>query len=149
MRATLEWSHRLLDPPDRALLRRLSVFTGGCTLEAVEAVASDLDDPLGSLERLVQHSLVVVSGEGDARRYGMLEPVLQHARSLLDGSEEQRTRAAHATFYLDLAEQAAPGYQGAEQVGWLDRAERDAANLACAVEWWLETGDAARAGRMA
>jgi predicted ATPase/transcriptional regulator with XRE-family HTH domain len=149
MRATLDWSHRLLSAPEQALLRRLSVFAGGCTLEAVEAVAADLDDPLGALERLVQHSLVVVSGEGPARRFGMLEPVLQHARSMLHGAEEQGARTAHATFYLDLAEQAAPGYQGAEQVGWLDRAERDAANLAAAVEWWLDCGDAARAGRMA
>jgi predicted ATPase/transcriptional regulator with XRE-family HTH domain len=149
MRATLDWSHRLLGGQDQLLLRRLSVFTGGCTLEAVEAVAADLDDPLGSLERLVQHSLVVVSGGGAGRRYGMLEPVLQHARSLLDDAEEWRARTAHAAFYLDFAEQAAPGYQGAEQVGWLDRAERDAANLTAAVEWWLETGDATRAGRMA
>ena len=149
MRATLDWSHRLLGSQDQVLLRRLSVFTGGCTLEAVEAVAADLHDPLGSLERLVQHSLVVVTGDGDDRRYGMLEPVLQHARALLEGTEERRARTAHASFYLDLAEQAAPGYQGAEQVGWLDRAEREAANLACAVEWWLESGDGARAARMA
>ncbi|CCH86616.1 Transcriptional regulator, winged helix family (fragment) [Modestobacter italicus] len=149
MRATLDWSHRLLDPADRLLLQRLAVFTGGCTLEAVEAVAADLADPLGSLERLVEHSLVEVSGEGGARRYGMLEPVLQFARSLLDEQEARRARTAHAAFYLDLAEQAAPGYQGAEQVGWLDRAERDAANLAAAVEWWLQAGDGARAGRMA
>jgi hypothetical protein len=149
MRATLDWSHRLLGEQDQALLRRLAVFTGGCGLEAAEAVAGDLDDPLGSLERLVEHSLVVVTADGDGRRYGMLEPVLQHARSLLDGDEAVRARTAHASFYLDLAEQAAPGYQGAEQVDWLDRAERDAANLAAAVEWWLEVGDAERAGRMA
>jgi tetratricopeptide (TPR) repeat protein len=149
MRATLDWSHRLLGGQDQVLLRRLSVFTGGCTLEAVEAVAADLDDPLGSLERLVQHSLVVVTGDGDGRRYGMLEPVLQHARALLEGTEERRARTAHAAFYLDLAEQAAPGYEGAEQVGWLERAEREAANLASAVEWWVESGDGARAARMA
>lgn len=149
MRATLDWSHRLLGEQEQALLRRLSVFTGGCGLEAVEAVAGDLDDPLGALERLVEHSLVEVRADGGGRRYGMLEPVLQHARSLLDGAEADRARTAHAAFYLDLAERAAPGYQGGEQVAWLDRAERDAANLAAAVEWWLECGDADRAGRMA
>src|SRR3712207_6881666 len=81
MRATLDWSHRLLGEQEQALLRRLSVFTGGCGLEAVEAVATDLEDPLGALERLVEHSLVVVSVDGTGRRYGMLEPVLQHARA--------------------------------------------------------------------
>jgi predicted ATPase/transcriptional regulator with XRE-family HTH domain len=148
MRATLDWSHRLLEEQDQALLRRLSVFTGGCTLEAVEAVATDLDDPLGSLEHLVEHSLVVVSGDGAGRRYGMLEPVLQHARSLLDREEEEHARTAHATFYLEFAEPGAPGHREAEQVAWLDRADREVANLSAAVEWWLDVGDADRAGRM-
>jgi predicted ATPase/transcriptional regulator with XRE-family HTH domain len=149
MRATLDWSHRLLGEQDQALLRRLSVFTDGCTLEAVEAVAGDLDDPLGSLERLIEHSLVVVwVDNAGRRRYGMLEPVLQHARSLLQPDEERRARTAHASFYLAFAEAAAPGYQGADQVGWVDRAECDFANLVSAVEWWLEIGEAERAGRM-
>ncbi len=149
MRATLDWSHRLLGEQDQALLRRLSVFTDGCTLEAVEAVAVDLDDPVGSLERLIEHSLVVVLGEGVARRYGMLEPVLQHARSLLDREEEERARTAHATFYLALAEQGTPGHGEADQVAWLDRADPEVANLSAAVEWWLDTGNADVAGRMA
>ena len=148
MRATLDWSHRLLGEQDQALLRRMSVFTGGCTLDAVEAVASDLDDPLGSLERLVEHSLVVVSVDGGGRRYGMLEPVLQHARSLLDRDEEVRARTAHATFYLEFAEEGVPGHREADQVAWLDRADREVANLSAAVEWWLDVGDADRAGRM-
>ena len=149
MRATLDWSHRLLEGEEQALLRRLSVFTGGCTLEAVEAVASDLEDPLGSLERLIEHSLVDVSVDrAGRRRYGMLEPVLQHARGLLQPEEEHRARTAHAAFYLAFAEQAAPGYQGGDQVDWVNRAECDFANLAAAVEWWLEIGDAERAGRM-
>jgi len=150
MHATLDWSHRLLGEQERALLRRLSVFTGGCTLDAVEAVAADLDDPLGLLERLVEHSLVEVSFDATGRpRYGMLEPVLQHARSLLDDAESERAHTVHARHMLELAERAAPGYKGAEQVVWLDRAEREDANLAAAVEWWLAVGDGERAGRMA
>jgi predicted ATPase/transcriptional regulator with XRE-family HTH domain len=150
MHATLDWSHRLLGEQERALLRRLSVFTGGCTLDAVEAVADDLEDPLGLLERLVEHSLVEVSFDATGRpRYGMLEPVLQHARSLLDDAESERARTLHARYMLALAERAAPGYKGAEQVVWLELAEREDANLAAAVEWWLAAGDGERAGRMA
>jgi predicted ATPase/transcriptional regulator with XRE-family HTH domain len=149
MRATLDWDYRLLGPDERTLFRRLSVFCGGCSLDAVEAVATDLPDPLGALERLVEHSLVTVQ-DGDDRgpRYGMLEPVLQHARGLLTGEEERTTRTAHARHYLRLAQDAAPHYEGAEQVLWLERCARDDANLVAAAGWWIEAGDGARAGAM-
>lgn len=149
MRATLDWGYQLLGPQEQTLFRRLSVFRGGCSLDAVEAVAADLPDPLGALERLVEHSVVIVR-DGDDRgpRYGMLEPVHQHARTLLAGEEERASRTAHALHYLGLAQDAAPHYEGAEQVLWLERCALDDANLVAAAGWWVEVGDGARAGAM-
>jgi predicted ATPase len=93
MRAALDWSHELLSEPERTLFRRLSVFVGGFTLEAAEAVGTgegpeempDLLDPLGAL---VEQSLVAARPPEDGReaRYGMLEPVRQYAREKLEES---------------------------------------------------------------
>lgn len=81
MRATLNWSHDLLSEPERVLFRRLSVFAGGCTLEAAEAVGAagsvGVEDVLDLLGALVEQSLVVAGG--DEARYGMLEPVRQRS----------------------------------------------------------------------
>jgi predicted ATPase len=90
MRATLDWSHDLLDEPERALFRRLSVFYGGFPLEAAEAVgaAGDVgtEDALEPLGRLVEQSLVTAAPDGDGMRYGMLEPVRQYASEKLEES---------------------------------------------------------------
>jgi predicted ATPase len=100
MRATLDWSHGLLRPEEQRLFRRLSVFTGGFTLDAAEAVAGDADgeaDVLGLLEGLVEQSLVVVRSDQDGRlRYGMLEPIAQYARSVLEEPEATDAGRAHA-----------------------------------------------------
>jgi predicted ATPase len=111
LKATFDWSYELLDPAEQALLRLLSVFTGGCTLEAVEDVSAALGRPdavLPLLEVLVEHSLVVVSTDTEgAPRFGLLEPVAQYARSRQDEQEARAARTAHAAVYLALAEQAA------------------------------------------
>jgi predicted ATPase len=92
MRTTLEWSYRLLAETEQELFRRLSVFTGGAALDAVEHVAADLQQVLESLERLVEHSLVVVVTLPDGSvRYTMLEPVHQFASELLTGDERAAT----------------------------------------------------------
>lgn len=150
MRATLDWSYRLLREPERALYRRLSVFSDGAALDAVEQVVDDLGDVLPLLERLIEHSLIRVTTLPDGTvRHSMLEPVHQHAGSLLTGDEAQRARARHAAVYLERAVEAAPHYEGADQVVWLERSERDARNLVAAVDHWLAQGDGARAGEMA
>lgn len=149
MRATLDWSYRLLSGPERALYRRLAVFTGGATIDAVEQVAGDLGDVLTLLERLVEHSLVRVTTLSDGTvRHSVLEPVHQHAASLLEPAEARAARARHAEVYRVRAHEAAPSYEGAEQVLWLERSERDAGNLAAAVEHFLAEGDGERAGQM-
>lgn len=154
MKATLDWSYGLLSTEQRTLFRMLSVFRGGVTLTATEevAVASATfaaGDVLDLLEKLVEHSLVVVSPNADAsRRYDMLEPVAQYARGLLVGEEFAEVGRAHARVYLALAEQAAVGYQGADQVRWLNLIQAEEANVLVAIDRSLDSGDGEIAGRI-
>ena len=150
MRATLEWSYRLLSEAEQALFRRLSVFTGGGALDAVERVGADLPQVLESLERLVEHSLVVVATLPDGSvRYTMLEPVHQFAAELLTGDERAATSRHHAQHYLAMATEAAPHFEGGgDQVLWLKRTDQDDANLVSAIEWWIHHGDGDTAGLM-
>ena len=106
MSATLDWSYDLLSEPEKALFRRLSVFAGGFSLEAAEAVGAAEGDDGGNvlhlLGELVGQSLVVVESLPDANadepRYGMLEPVKQYASEKLEKSgESTTTRRRHAT----------------------------------------------------
>lgn len=149
MRATLDWSYRLLSEPERALYRRLAVFTGGATVGDVEEVADDLGDVLPLLERLTEHSLVRVTSLPDGTVWhSMLEPVHQHAASLLTPDEAQLARARHATVYRERARAAAMHYEGSDQVVWLERSERDAGNFAAATDHWLAQREGEHAGQM-
>jgi predicted ATPase len=148
MRAALDWSHELLSEPERALFRRLSVFAGGFTLEAAEAVGTgeepgvtpDLLDPLGAL---VEQSLVAARPpeDGGKARYGMLEPVRQYAREKLEESgENERLGERHAGYYVALAERARTGLHEPAQAGWLDELAREHDNVGAAMAWLLERG---------
>ncbi len=136
------------------MYRRLSVFAGGFTLEAAEAVGAGLpgeaEDVLDLIGRLVEQSLVAVEQDPDGEaRYGMLEPVRQYARDKLEESgEADAVGGAHAAFFLALAEAAEPELRGPHQVGWLDRLEREHGNLRTAVSWFLEHGGAQDAVRL-
>ena len=144
LRATLDWSHRLLSETERTLLRRLSVFAGGGTLEAAEAVCSgegiEQDDVLDLLGTLVDKSLVVArTGTDGAMRYWMLEIIRQYAREKLAESKEAgETQARHAAFFLALAEEAEPELAGVQQDLWVERLEREHDNLRTALSWVLE-----------
>jgi tetratricopeptide (TPR) repeat protein len=155
----LDWSHDLLSEPERELFRRLSVFSGGFTLGAAEAVGAEPDAPgdeggseevLELLGVLVEQSLVLaeVGGSGPTR-YRMLEPVRQYALQRLEESgEAEAARRRHATFYLALAEAAEPELKGAGQVEWLGRLEREQGNLRAALSWLLERSDADAAAHL-
>jgi predicted ATPase len=124
LRALIDWSYDLLTERERAVLRRLSVFAGGWTLEGAEAVAAGGDiaepDVLDLLSRLIEKSLVAADPE--AARYRLLETVRQHALERLGSSgEEARTRSRHLAFYVALAETARPQLVGREQGAWLAR----------------------------
>lgn len=155
MRATLRWSYELLSEEEKVLFRRLSVFAGGFTMEAAEAVGSageaTTDKILGLLGRLVEQSLFVAADTGEGRgeiRYRMLEPIRQYAlEELEECGEAEQTRRQHARFFLDLAERAEPEHKGPDQVGWLERVEKEHANLRAAMGWALSMGDAETAAR--
>ncbi len=153
MRATLEWSHELLSEPEKKLFGRLSVFAGGWTLEAAEAVGMGdgigRDDVLDLLNGLIDKSLVVAEASSGVEtlhatslRYRMLEPVRQYARERLEESGEAgEVRSNHAAFFRALAEVAEPELRGAEQAVWLERLEREHDNMRAALSWSLESGE--------
>ncbi len=147
LRAAIAWSYDLLHMGEQALFRRLCVFVGGATLEAVEAVcytAGDLEgDALGWLAALVDKSLLRrEEGPGGEARVGLLETIREYGREQLATSGEQAaTERSHAAYYLALAEEAEPALTGAEQVTWLARLEREHDNLRSALRWALESGE--------
>ena len=145
LRATLEWSYGLLDAPARRLFERLSVFAGGWTLEAAEAVCGgegiDADEVVDGLGRLVNGSLVLSEPDVSAPRYRLLETVHQLARERLDQRPEAAAvRDRHATFFARLAERAAAAMQGPDERLWLDRLEGDHDNLRTALRRFIERG---------
>jgi predicted ATPase len=118
LKATLDWSHALLSPPERSVFRRLAVFAGGWDIEAAEAVCADAvidrTDVLELLTRLVDRSLVVA----DEGRYRLLEPIRQYAQEHLTAlGESQGVRHRHSAHYLDLAEQASATLWGSHVTG--------------------------------
>jgi non-specific serine/threonine protein kinase len=137
LQAALDWSYRLLDPAEKVLLNRLSVFVGGFTLEAVEGIAGDA---LDLLTALVDKSLVLVKYSGEAARYRLLETVRQYAQArLAEAGDADSIRERHARFYLALAETIEPRLFSSERAIWLERLEQDHANLRAALEWSRST----------
>ena len=152
LKALIDWSWTLLSDSEKTLLRRLAVFTGGFTLEAVEMICADPDpasagevslaeyEILDLLEGLVNKSLIQVGEEGSQARYRLLETIRQYALDQLLLSEEApQLRDRHLEYFSHLVEQAEPHLQAAEMLEWMDRLERDADNLRAALEWGLRT----------
>jgi predicted ATPase/class 3 adenylate cyclase len=140
LRGAIAWSYDLLDEPSRRLLRRLSVFAGGCTLELAEAIcgpATELGiDVLDGIEALVDQSLLRSEDVGGEARFRMLETIRAFAAEQLAGSGEADTIAGrHARAFLALAEEAAGELAGSEQRTWLDRLDVEHDNLRAALEW--------------
>jgi predicted ATPase/class 3 adenylate cyclase/DNA-binding CsgD family transcriptional regulator len=146
LEASVAWSHNLLDEHERAVLRRLSVFPGGFTLDAAEAVAADeLVDPyeiLDLLARLVDKSLVQLDDdERTDTRYRLLETIRQYARErLVESGETNATLERHLTHFLALAEHAEPELHRAGGRTWLAHLEADHDNFRTALEW-ADTSD--------
>jgi predicted ATPase/DNA-binding CsgD family transcriptional regulator len=147
MRDTIGWSYDLLTATEQRLFRRLAVFVGGFTLEAAEAIGSGAPNPslelvapfdaLDGITALIEHSLLRQSaGLGNEPRYQMLETVREYARERLEAQgEADRMRRRHAAIFLDLAVAAEPHLGGPLQAEWLDRLEREHANLRAALTW--------------
>ena len=148
LRQAIDWSYDLLSPPEQKLFRRLSVFVGGCTLEAVESVCDtkqDLElDVLDGMASMVDKSLARQIEQPDGEpRFVMLETIREYGfGKMAESAEEARTRRAHAAYCLVLAEEGAAEDTGGNPKEWLDRFELEHDNFRAAVEWLTETGDA-------
>ena len=152
LRASVDWSHELLSDDERVLLRRLSVFAGGFTLDLAEGVCADekLERVaiLDLLASLVDKSLVVAEERTGAVRYRLLETVRQYAvERLLDACEAGELRDRHRDAMLELAETIAPQLHGPSQRQWLEVLDGEAANLTAALERAADT-DSERALRL-
>jgi predicted ATPase/class 3 adenylate cyclase len=138
LRALIDWSFDLLDGPEQAVFSRLSVFPGGFTLDAAEAVVAGdpiaADDVLDLVTALIDKSLVELDAGGS--RYRMLETVRQYAQEKMaasDGADAVRTR--HLEFFLTLATEAHPQLWGKDQGKWLARLDLERENFLAALAW--------------
>jgi predicted ATPase/DNA-binding CsgD family transcriptional regulator len=144
LRASVDWSHDLLSGPEQMLLRRVAVFAGGFTLDAVEQVCAGdgiergrILDLLGSL---VDQSLVIAEERHAGMRYRLLETVRQYGLERLDVAGEGDTlRGRHCDTFLALAERAGPQLETGRQRQWLEILDPEAANLAAAIECALRS----------
>jgi len=154
LRALIDWSYDLLSEQERALLRRLSVFAGGWSFDAAQAVCGARfgEEVLDTLAHLADKSLVVVEEPIEAveGRYRLLETIRQYARDkLFESDEAEQVRDRHLDFFISFAEQAEPKLRSAEQLEWLERVETEHDNLRTALAWSLESGKSDRALRLA
>ena len=146
LRNTIQWSYDLLNKEEQGLFRRLSVFEGGCTLEAAAAIYNAGNDTNGRMKALeVVASLVDKSllqqteREGDEPRLLMLETIREFGLECLrECGELEAASRSHAAYYLQLAEEAELNLLGSEQRMWLNRLEQEHGNLRTALGWLLE-----------
>jgi predicted ATPase/two-component SAPR family response regulator len=158
LRATLDWSHDLLDADERAVFRRLAAFFGGFTLRAAERIAAGgeirPDAMLEMLTRLADKSLLRVEHARGDSRYFLLAVIRDYAREKLEAAAEtDSVRRAHLQYFTDLVERAAASIEQVEAEAGrleveLDRLDAELPNLRRAVEFALESGDAVAALRI-
>jgi non-specific serine/threonine protein kinase len=143
LRATLDWSFGLLSDAERWLLPRLAVFSGGCSLDAANAIGGESRDVTENLASLLDKSLLLQreSPAGEAR-FWMLEAIHEYAQEHLEQcGEQEMIRSRHASYYLSLAEAAESELRGAPSSVWLDRLEQEHDNLRAAMQWALATAN--------
>lgn len=144
MRAAIQWSYDLLDREERRLMNHLSVFSGGFTFEAAEAVANADNhlnlDLLDGIASLADKSLLVQREQPDGEpRFRMLEVVREFAfEKLAESGKADEIKRLHAGFYTSLAESAEPELSGGQAAEWLETLEQEYDNLRSALEWSLE-----------
>ena len=153
LRALIDWSYDLLSPEERIVFDRLSVFAGGWTLDAAEAVASGGDvaewQVLDLLAALVGKSLVQAEVIHGSTRYRLLETVRHYAAerlALRAGSDLQDARVAHRDHYLSLVETAAARLRGPDEHRWLDRIEAEFDNIRAALAFSIADPGSAEPG---
>jgi predicted ATPase/DNA-binding SARP family transcriptional activator len=153
LRAMVDWSWELLTDAERMVLRRLSVFSGGASLEAAERVcagdAVEQDQVLDLLTALTEKSLLLNDG-GNAPHYRMSGTIMEYAgQRLAAAGEADLARHAHLAYFTELAEIADPQLRRAEQLNWLATLEAEHDNIGAAMRGALAAGEAQSAMRLA
>ena len=154
LKAAVDWSYELLSGSEQALLRRLAVFAGGFTMDAVDEICSggDVDgaDCVELIARLVSRSLVCAEADPDGTRYHLLETIRDYGRErLIAAGEAASTSARHLGWCLALAERAEAELTGPSQHTWLDRLETEHDNMRAALRWSLSEARTEEALRLA
>lgn len=139
LRATIDWSFKLLSDPEKEVLRRISILPGGCCYEAAEAITQDLEgiDVLEVIESLIENSLVQVEA-GSEPCYRILETIRQYCAELLQPETVERVSRALYDWALEFATEGKPKLLGPEQDQWLKRFEREYENIRYCLTWALE-----------
>jgi predicted ATPase len=152
LRAAIDWSYDLLDARERLIFARMSVFAGGGTLDAMEAIADDegsgemVFDVVASL---VEKSLVNADRAHAESRYEMLETIRQYAQErLVESGEAEAVRARHAHWYAEFARRAGRGLYSVDELAWDERLRPEIDNLQVAVAWAAGAGEAEVAMRI-
>ncbi|MFU8872935.1 BTAD domain-containing putative transcriptional regulator [Micromonospora sp. SL4-19] len=153
LRAVVDWSWELLTDAERTVLRRLSVFSGGASMEAAESVCVgdvvEQDQVLELLTSLAEKSLLVTEGDG-APRYRMISTIKEYAADrLTEAGESDLARRAHLAYFTELTETAEPHLRRAEQLTWLATLEAEHDNISAAMRGAIAAGDAQAAMRLA
>ncbi len=154
MRATIAWSYDLLTAPERQFFERLSVFAGGCTIDAVMPVCGGddvrSDGVFDVLPSLVDKSLLLVDLNGAQPRYELLDSFRSYAREkLIDRGEDRLVAHRHAVFFLDVAERLNAAYDSQADDAWNESAKSELDNWRAALHWSVvERGDVALGQRL-
>jgi len=146
LRNTIAWSYHLLNTVEQQLFRRVSVFVGSCSLEAIEALYNSYPDRtmlvLDGVSSLIDKSLLRQIEQEDEPRIVMLETISEYALEMLDANGEERLcRHAHAVYYMTLAEESERELVGPRQAAWLERLEQEHDNLRAALDWSLQQNE--------
>jgi predicted ATPase/DNA-binding NarL/FixJ family response regulator len=152
MRDTIAWSYNLLNPHEQRLLRRLSIFDGDCSLDAIESICADPTPLVGDDVALVGAALLdalavlvdlhLVEPDDHVRdeaRFGMLVTIREFGREQLDGDEQQALRSQHAQYYATLVDEAAVGLESSEARTWARRLEHELVEIRAVLRHLLAT----------
>ena len=150
LRAVVDWSWELLTDAERMVLGRLSVFSGGASLEAAEWVCEEATEEVLTLLTALTEKSLLVTDDDRAPRYRMLGTIKEYAaQRLAEAGESDSARRAHLAYFTELAETAEPHLRRAEQMEWLATLEAEHDNISSAMRGAITAGEAHGAMRLA
>ena len=150
LRAVIDWSWELLTDAERMVLCRLSVFSGGASLEAAEWVCEEATEEVLTLLTALTEKSLLVTDDDRAPRYRMLGTIKEYAaQRLAEAGEADSARRAHLAYFTELAETAEPHLRRAEQLEWLATLEAEHDNIGSAMRGAITAGEAHGAMRLA